>query len=204
MVMDKPNDQVVKVTQAFGFLLSKDSNHKMPRIKLVKLLWAADRYHIRNYGRTVSGVEYFAFKHGPVASIALAIARQNSDYELTENDISYVEQFFTSDRINTAMSASPGEDYLSDTDKEALEFACDKFGDLDRFELADNISHRYPEWACFSKYFEDGNVSPKTIDNEKFFENPDGDDDFTENEERLAAAKEIYEENLEIERLLGN
>ena len=60
------SNEVVKITQSLGFLLSLDDNHRMNKLKLVKLIWAADRYHLRKYGRTVTDSEYFALPHGPV------------------------------------------------------------------------------------------------------------------------------------------
>ncbi|HEY5791796.1 MAG TPA: hypothetical protein VIS74_00765, partial [Chthoniobacterales bacterium] len=34
---------------------------------------------------------------------------------------------------------------LSETDQEALEFAWNQFGNIEKFQLAD-LTHRYPEW----------------------------------------------------------
>ncbi|MBQ9180774.1 SocA family protein [Candidatus Saccharibacteria bacterium] len=70
---------VIKVSQALGFLLSLDDNHKMDRVKLIKLLWAADRLHLRKYGRTISESDYYAMAHGPVCSLALDIAQMDKD-----------------------------------------------------------------------------------------------------------------------------
>ena len=53
-----PAGSLVKLVQALGYLLSLDDNKKMNRVKLIKLLWAADRFHMRRYGRTVSESRY--------------------------------------------------------------------------------------------------------------------------------------------------
>ena len=82
----QPSADLVKITQALGFLLNLDENHKMNRVKLIKLLWAADRLHMRRFGRTVTETEYYALPHGPVCSLALNIARLNNDW-LTTDDI---------------------------------------------------------------------------------------------------------------------
>jgi len=71
------SDKIIVVVQALGYLLSLDDNHKMNRVKLIKLLWAADRFHLRKYGRSVTETDYVAMYHGPVSSLALDIANQS-------------------------------------------------------------------------------------------------------------------------------
>ena len=146
---------VVKIAQALGFLLALDDNHKMERVKLIKLLWAADRFHLRKYGRTISDADdYYAMVHGPVCSLALDIAQMNKDKNaLSDQDIAFLEEYFTANDIETSMQKEVGDDYLSETDKEALRKAWETFKDKEAFDLADNISHLYPEWSKHSEYF---------------------------------------------------
>lgn len=193
----KASEKVIRIAQALGFLLNLDDNHKMNRLKLIKLLWAADRIHIRKYGRTITNLnDYYAMPHGPVCSLALDIAQMN-DIALNDDDISYLNDYFTSDIKDTSMQKNPGEDRLSDSDKKALEEAWKKFKNENPFELADNISHKYPEWA---KY---GTISGRQpIDMENFFENPRDDMYFEEDAEILEAAHEIYKENKQVQEEL--
>ena len=135
-----PADSLVKLVQALGYLLSLDDNKKMHRVKLIKLLWVADRFHMRRYGRTVSESRYYAMPHGPVCSLALDIAQLNRDFALDDDDISYISEFFTTDGYSTAMSKNPGEDYLSETDKEMMRKAYQVFNSAEDFDLADQIS----------------------------------------------------------------
>lgn len=189
----KPAYSVVKVTQALAYLLSLDDNKKMERVKLIKLLWAADRMHIRRYGRTISESSYYAMYHGPVCSLALDIA-QNSKYSLSDDDVKYIDYFFTSDSVDTAMSKNPGDDYLSNSDKEVLKQAFDTFSTMKTFELADRISHNYPEWKKFEPVFVAGNRSSHLIDKEDFFKNPDSDNLFEDDNDTLNAAHEAFQE----------
>lgn len=193
----KASEKVIRIAQALGFLLNLDDNHKMNRLKLIKLLWAADRIHIRKYGRTITNLnDYYAMPHGPVCSLALDIAQMN-DIALNDDDISYLNDYFTSDIKDTSMQKNPGEDRLSDSDKKALKEAWKKFKDENPFELADNISHKYPEWA---KYGTTSGRQP--IDMENFFENPRDDIYFEEDAETLEAAHEIYKENKQVQEEL--
>lgn len=188
-----PADSLVKLVQALGYLLSLDDNKKMHRVKLIKLLWVADRFHIRKYGRTVSESEYCAMFHGSVCSLALDIAQlSHGGFGLSDDDIGYISEYFTSDERFTAMSKNPGEDYLSETDKEMLSKAYHTFSDADGFDLADRISHKYPEWVQYEPYFNSGKRSSRPIDEIKFFDNPEKDCYFEEDKEILDGAREIF------------
>lgn len=195
----KVSKNVAKVAQALGFLLSLDDNCKMNRVKLIKLLWAADRIHIRRYGRTITNLnDYYAFPHGPVCSLALDIARLNNiehDGAFNTDEIEYLNDFFTSDNKDTSMQKSPGNDFLSESDEEALRDAWEKFKDIEPFDLADKISHQYPEWKkCESSL--NNNGGRKKINIEDFFENPKNDKYFVENDNQLKAAYILYKENM--------
>jgi len=60
------------------------------KIKLIKLVYLADKYHLLRYGRTVTGDEYFAMENGPVASTLKDVLSFNDIY-LTEDERSYLE-----------------------------------------------------------------------------------------------------------------
>lgn len=194
----RASKNVIKIAQALGFLLELDDNHKMERVKLIKLLWAADRFHLRKYGRTISDADdYYAMVHGPVCSLALDIAQMNKDRNaLSDRDIAFLEEYFTADEIETSMQKEVGDDYLAETDKEALRKAWETFKDKDAFDLADNISHLYPEWSKHADYFR-GNSGRRPIDVIDFFENPEGDQYFAEDSEVVDAAKERFLEGKE-------
>jgi uncharacterized phage-associated protein len=200
------SNEVVKITQSLGFLLSLDDNHRMNKLKLVKLIWAADRYHLRKYGRTVTDSEYFALPHGPVSSLTLDVL-DNDEVALYAEDISFISEHITpweSDKNQIVLYNETEDDYLSETDKEALKFAWDTFGDKDPFELADNITHQYPEWSKFREHFDVNNErSRQSIDLNDFFENPSEDAFFATDDSILAASKELYEQNKADAELLG-
>ena len=209
-ISKKVSNQVVKVTQALGVLLSFDDNHKMDRVKLIKLLWAADRFHVRKYGRTVSEMDdYVAMIHGPVSSLALDIAAIKTDFELSDEAVAYVEHFFTTDARQTGMTLSPGDDHLSETDKGALQWAWEMFGTVETFDLADTISHRYPEWRQYEQFFNANGAGRRPIDTEDFFRNPESSekDYFATDEATLEAARLAVQEagnaTAELKRSLG-
>ena len=79
-VLDIPTP-VRKSTQALNYfarLSARGAPQPLNKMKALKLLFFADRYHLRKYGRPVSDCAYFAMKNGPVASEAKNIAEENA------------------------------------------------------------------------------------------------------------------------------
>ena len=136
MVLSR-GSEITKTTQILRYLLSFDDNGKMNRTKLIKLLWAADRYHVRHYGRLVSEGNYVAMRFGPVASLALDVAQVKNDFAFDKDDIEYIGYYLSADEKDTmATAAKIADDHLSETDKEALQWAWDTFGKKDALKIS--------------------------------------------------------------------
>src|SRR5438105_15508174 len=56
-----------KATQALNFFARQEGG-SINKMKALKLVYFADRYHLRRFGRPVVGDEYHAMNYGPVAS----------------------------------------------------------------------------------------------------------------------------------------
>ena len=139
-----PNPQ--KCTQALNFFACKQGG-RINKMKSFKLVFLADRYHMRKYGRFATNDNYFAMQYGPVPSKTKEIAESN-DF-LDEESKEYSSQYI--DPINNLELDSTNEvnlDIFSESDIESLNFAWEKFGHLNQFELAE-LSHSYPEWSKY-------------------------------------------------------
>src|SRR5437016_8911438 len=72
---------VRKSTQALNYFAHKSASgaptRRLNKMKALKLLFFADRYHLRKYGRPLSDCAYFAMKNGPVGSEAKNIAEES-------------------------------------------------------------------------------------------------------------------------------
>src|SRR5882724_2767190 len=64
-----------KATQALNFFARK-AGGRINKMKALKLVYFADRYHLRKYGRPVVGDEYLAMNYGPVASGTKDLAKR--------------------------------------------------------------------------------------------------------------------------------
>jgi len=133
----------LKATQALDYFAIK-AGGQINKMKELKLVYFADRYHLRKYGRMVTNDNYLAMQYGPVPSTTKDIAESN-DY--LDETIGAYSQNFIEPINNLTLRTINGldESVLSDSDLEALKFSWDTFGHLDQFELRD-LTHFYPEW----------------------------------------------------------
>jgi uncharacterized phage-associated protein len=156
-----------KAVQALNFFAAK-SGGKINKLKALKLIFFADRYHLRKYGRSITNDEYFAMKLGPVASGVKDIAEM-SDF-LPEEEKEYASKFI--ERYNRYDIKSIRDieiKVFSKSDFEALEFVFDKFGHMDEFAIADE-THKYAEWK---KHESKLDIQTRVRMNyEDFFEDP--------------------------------
>ncbi len=141
-----------KIIQALCYLLSKVKT--ADKLKLIKLLYLTDKYHIIRYARTVTNDEYWAMDYGLVGSTAKDIL--GFDSELLSREFKYADKMLKKvDQHCFAQGAYytiEELDKLSETDIEALDFVVEKFGQLNTSQLI-NLSHRYPEWAQYKELF---------------------------------------------------
>lgn len=157
-----------KATQALNFF-ARQSGGSVSKLKALKLLFFADRYHLRKYGRPVSECEYFAMKHGPVASEAKRIAEDGE--RLPAPARAYTRKFVRKQDSHDCTSVAPvDEAVLSPSDLEALAFAWKYFGQFSKFKLRD-ITHHYPEWQRHERALESQSRVP--MDYADFFNEPD-------------------------------
>ena len=132
-----------KATQALNFLAIKNGG-LINKMKVIKLVYLADRYHLRKYGRPITNDEYFAMSYGPVNSGVKDISEM-SDF-LGPREREYASEHITTSGSYDVQSIKDYErDVFSDSDLEALSFVWNHFGHYTEFELA-NITHQYPEW----------------------------------------------------------
>mgnify|MGYP001817648078 CR=1 FL=1 len=115
----------------------------MNKLKALKLVYFADRYHLRNYGRPITNDRYVAMNYGPVASACKDLAEM-SEF-LGDEERAYSERFLVPSKHDYQSKAEVDASEFSETDLEALEFTWREYGTKDGFVLADE-THLFPEW----------------------------------------------------------
>jgi uncharacterized phage-associated protein len=190
-----------KATQTLNFFASK-AGGKINKLKALKLIFLADRYHLRKYGRLVTDDCYVAMKYGPVPSTVMDIAEADIFLNQTFKDYAsrYIKAIDSRRRIE---SDEPVDDsYFSDSDIEALNFAWDTFGHLNNWSLSD-FTHNYPEWKRHENSIRSGS-KVEDIFLEDFFKDPDIDNinkcyELSDEERELRReqlAEQVYLESL--------
>ncbi len=185
---------VNNIIQAIYYLLSQlGSTDKM---KLIKLLYLADKYHLIHYGRTLTEDTYYAMNYGPVGSLTRDIMEFN-DKVLKPGELQQISVLFEpkdTNEIQIKESAiAPGRNNLSDSDLEALSFVLDHYGNMEIFELV-KLTHEYPEWQKHEKDLQQGNNKRKEIPTEELASTIPG-DPYKVTKEHLQYVKDMIRGN---------
>ncbi|OGY56473.1 MAG: hypothetical protein A2119_00040 [Candidatus Colwellbacteria bacterium GWA2_46_10] len=187
-----------KATQVANYLTKKEGD-QIDKLKLIKLIYLADRFHLRRYGRPITNDTYLAMPLGPVGSSVKDII-EFSDF-LDEAERKYAATYLGLGGIeNTIVSrADVDADVFSKSELEALDFAYNKFGDNSASNLVD-VTHRYPEWNKFKLALESKGTTRESMSYSDFFKNPSGitDDQFTLSADILCASQELFEEDYKV------
>ena len=158
-----------KATQALNFL-ARQAGGSLHKLKALKLVYFADRYHLRRYGRPVIGDEYLAMEYGPVPSNTKDIA-ELGDF-LGKEEREYARTFIRPNEHHSYSSERAVEEKVfSQSDREALAWAWKKFGQVARFELA-KMTHAYPEWRRHEAALNAKLVSRAPMNYRDFLEDP--------------------------------
>jgi len=190
-----------KATQALNYLAGFSTGN-FNKLKAIKLIWLADRLHLRRFGRTITGDLYVAMEHGPVPSSTRNLL-QNNKFALDEDALGYKCGFIKETDSHHYTSVNPTDlKVFSKSDRDVLDEVLRLYGGKSKFELRD-FSHDFPEWKKFESSLKGGFGRSFPMDLEDFFINvDDGTGTFVNDEEYLQASKEIYEENKLIQSLL--
>jgi len=133
-----------KATQCLNCFASK-AGRSIDKLKVLKLVYLADRYHLRKHGRLITNDIYFAMPLGPVASSTKDIA-ERSEF-LDDAEVQYADEYLRIGLPHKIVSKKPMDlEVFSDSDVEALNFAWNKFGHLSPRDLV-KLTHEYPEWS---------------------------------------------------------
>lgn len=151
------------IIESVYYLLSKVGD--ATKIKVIKLIFLADKYHLIRYGRTVTGDDYYAMEHGPVGSTVKDVLEFNR-FTLADNEYVYAAKLF--DKIDEKTLKAKSEvssgdlEMLSESDIEALDFIIEKFGKMTASELR-HYTHRYPEWEQYRELFENNQTKRERL-----------------------------------------
>lgn len=160
------------IIQVLHYILEKLG--KADKLKLIKLIFLADKYHLLKYGRTITEDDYYAMELGPVGSTVKDILSFNH-FTLSKAELDYAKKLLKPISQNCfASKGTPDVDMLSETDKEVLAYVIERFGKMSSMELSE-YSHKYPEWQQHEYLFKNGQTKRKQIKTEELLSTLDDD-----------------------------
>lgn len=147
--MQNKNEKTV--AQMAAFFLFKAKNRKLPHLKLMKLLYLADRAMIKKYGYPLSFDYPVSMQHGPVLSQTL---------NLMDGDIESCDGGWTtwvSDKKNYEVSLKKAKhqpeetfikmlDHISSAALDILKSTWEQFGSMDKWQIRDWTHENCREW----------------------------------------------------------
>ena len=157
-----------KATQALNYF-ARQSSGRLNKLKALKLIYFADRYHLRTYGRPITNDRYLAMEYGPVASSCKDLAEMSEFLGKEERE--YAARFIKPSGHDYFSSAEVDQEEFSVSDMEALAFAWREYGSRDGFALAE-ATHQFPEWALHEPRLKSTNESRVPMSYRDFLENP--------------------------------
>lgn len=164
-----------KILQLLNYLASIQPGGKIDEMRAYKLIWLIDRYHLRQYGRTVTGDSYNAEPYGIVPSV---IASE------------YISK--SQEKKNKSLKDSNMR-VFSESDVDAINVILGAYGKMDYRELS-KLSYEFPEWRYYEdRINDDGRKSNYKVDMNLFFENyDDGRGLFMDSTELIDLTMEVY------------
>ncbi len=128
-----------KAIQATAFLLRRESCREMNYMRLLKILYIADRESIRQTGRPITGDSVAAMKQGPVLSEMLDLIK---GFHLRSPEWS---RFIQKDEYMIRLIDDPGLTNLSRFDVETMERVAEEHRSHDEWKMVE-FTHTFPEW----------------------------------------------------------
>jgi uncharacterized phage-associated protein len=128
-----------KIIEAAGVLLQCRAERRMSYLRLLKLLYIADRESLEETGRPIIGTRPVAMDHGCVHSDILNWINGRL------RDSAKWSKFIRTEDYDVVLAADPGQLALSQYDIEKLQEVYNRYQGLTRFQLAD-LTHEFPEW----------------------------------------------------------
>jgi uncharacterized phage-associated protein len=128
-----------KTLQAAALLTKREPESIISRMRLLKLLYIADREALAEIGRPITGDRLAAMKKGPVLSGFYDIIKGESVHSR------HFETYFWQSGFRVGLRKSPGVGLLNRYEVRKLQDVSERFEKLDDEDLSE-ITHGFPEW----------------------------------------------------------
>lgn len=128
-----------KALQAAAVLARREPSRTISRMRLLKLLYIADREALKEIGRPITGDRLAALENGPVLSGFYDIVKGESQRSAV------FEEHFAGIGYQVKLAKSPGMGALNRWEIRKLTAVSDRYRDVDDWALSEE-THQFPEW----------------------------------------------------------
>lgn len=131
---------VAKASQMTALFLLK-AGGPLSRVRMMKLLYFADRESLKRYGESITGDAPYSMPQGPVLTTTYDLMKgekRSPEWEKRLRDVYHVE-------LREGVTEESLDD-LSQADVEIIDEVWDRFGGMDEEELVAYV-HGLPEWT---------------------------------------------------------
>lgn len=128
-----------RTLQVSAYLLRLDGK-RMSYLRLLKLLYIADREWLAEMGESITGDRALAMKFGPVLTSVYDLIKGNGSKAGVWDDFIHTEGYAVE------LVADPGRGELSKAIVKKLTEITERYRNIDEFELSE-LTHGFPEWA---------------------------------------------------------
>ncbi len=120
----------------------ENAAEKMSYMKLIKLLYLADREALARWGRPITTDHYVSMDKGPVLSHVLDCINEGPGPDIKSY---WAQHIAPSSNYEVTLSAIPDGELLSEAEDELLDEIFEKHGHLSRWAIVDLV-HGLPNW----------------------------------------------------------
>lgn len=198
--MNRPDYK--KITQVLNYIAEKEGG-EVNYMKALKLLYFADRLHLRKYGRLITDDRLVAMNKGTLGSQARDIILKNE--VLPYNVFEYSKDKLKRDLKKYTIGPNfKDKSSLSKTDIECVDKVISIFGDKEEFDLAE-LTHKLPEWKRHEYVIEKKEKLVEDLEPLDLFEPTDNRElnkIYSQSDEELTISKNLFLEYLDQEKIL--
>lgn len=183
------------IVQSIYYLLRKNNGKSLDKIKIIKLMYLADKYHLLKYGRTITNDNFYAMPNGPIGSVTLDILNFSNTEAFNIDEGNYTKKYIEKKGTYAFVAKDVKCDFnrLSKSDKEVLDFIFDNFAKMDKWALVD-FTHKYPEWKRYENLFKHNKTLREVIPVENVLSRVPEDPFSDISNEHIADSREIVKQ----------
>ena len=135
-----------KAIQAVAYLLKTRPNSTDNYMRLLKILYMADRESLIETGAPITGDRFVSMPHGTMLSRLLNLVKHQESPLLENSDVKEWDSYIISDgEYDIRLAADPGQGALCDYELKKLQEVADRYSEHDQWKMRE-LTHELPEY----------------------------------------------------------